>query len=140
MQKKKRISRQTVRNADHTRAGFSLLEVIVALALLAGVVLTMGMNTTVSSKNVSASGSRSRAQAMVDQQISRARSWPTYSTLGDLTGARYNPVSNGLSTSTAITVDTTGNRNLTTVAVTVTGSTTRVLAVPVKRSISIAAP
>ncbi|MDQ6611326.1 MAG: prepilin-type N-terminal cleavage/methylation domain-containing protein [Gemmatimonadota bacterium] len=141
MQTKKITSRRAPgSSALPARPGFSLLEVIVALALLAGVVLTMGMNTTVSSKNVSASGSRSRAQAMVDQQISRARSWPTYSTLSDLVDTRYNPTSSGLSTTTAVTVDTVGNLNLTTVAVTVTGSNTRVLAVPVKRSISIAAP
>jgi prepilin-type N-terminal cleavage/methylation domain-containing protein len=122
------------------RAGFSLIEVIVALTILAGVVLTMAMNTTVSSRNVSSSGNRSRAQAMVDQQISRARSWPTYSTLSDLSLTKYNATATGLTTATVITVDTTSNRNITTVAVTVTGSTTRVLATPIKRSILIAAP
>lgn len=122
------------------RAGFSLIEVLVALTIMAGVVLTMAMSTIVSSRNVSSSGNRSRAQAMVDQQISRARSWPTYSTLGDLTLSQYNAYGNGLSTATVVSVDTTGNRNLTKVAVTVTGSTTRVLATPINRAISIAAP
>ncbi|MEP6779230.1 MAG: prepilin-type N-terminal cleavage/methylation domain-containing protein, partial [Gemmatimonadaceae bacterium] len=121
-------------------AGFSLIEVLVAITILAGVVLTMAMNTTTSSRNVSSSGNRSRAQAMVDQQVSRARSWPTYSTLSDLTLTKYNPAANGLTTTTTVSVDTTSNKNITTVAVTVTGNTTRVLATPIKRAISIAAP
>ena len=128
------------RFASRARGGFTLIEVLIALAILAGVVLTMAMSTTTSSRKVSASGSRSRAQALLDQQISRARSWPTYSTLNVLTGTTYNPTSNGLITSTVVSVDTTSNRNITTVAVTITGSTTKDLATPIKRSISIAAP
>ena len=133
-------SGKSLRRDAKSRAGFSLIEVLVAITILAGVVLTMAMSTIVSSRNVSSSGNRSRAQAMVDQQISRARSWPTYSTLSDLTLPQYNANGNGLATSTAVSVDTAGNLNITKVAVTVTGSSTRVLATPIKRSISIAAP
>ncbi|MEP6763735.1 MAG: prepilin-type N-terminal cleavage/methylation domain-containing protein [Gemmatimonadaceae bacterium] len=133
-------SRELSRRDAKSRAGFSLIEVLVAITIMAGVVLTMAMNTTTSSRNVTSSGNRSRAQAMVDQQVSRARSWPTYSTLGELSQTKYNPSASGLTTATTITVDSTSNRSITTVAVTVTGSTTRVLATPIKRAISIAAP
>ncbi|MEO7998111.1 MAG: prepilin-type N-terminal cleavage/methylation domain-containing protein [Gemmatimonadaceae bacterium] len=123
----------------NTRRGFSLIEVLIAVTILSGVVLTMAMNTTKSSRNVTSSGTRSRAQALLDQQIARARIWPTYSTLSQLTAARYNVASNGLTPSTVIAVDSTSGKNLTTVTVTVSGST-NVLPVAMIRSISIAAP
>lgn len=121
------------------RRGFTLIEVIVAITVLAGVVLTMSMNTTKSSRNVATSGTRSRAQALLDQQIARARIWPTYSTLSQLALAQYNVSNNGLTPTTAISIDTTSNKNLTTVTVTVTGAAS-VLPTPMSRSISIAAP
>lgn len=122
------------------REGFTLVEVLMALAILAGVVLTMAMSTTVAGRKVAASGVRSRAQAIVDQQISRARTWPTYSTLSQLTDTRYNPSGNQLVTTTAVTSDTTAGKSITTIMVTVTGSPTTVLPTPIVRSISIAAP
>ncbi|MEO7363858.1 MAG: prepilin-type N-terminal cleavage/methylation domain-containing protein [Gemmatimonadaceae bacterium] len=130
---KRRTRRQVMRR------GFTLIEVLIAITILAGVVLTMAMNTTNSSRNVATSGTRSRAQALLDQQISRARIWPTYSTLGQLTNAKYNGASNGLTPTTVITVDTTSGKNLTTVTVTVTGPAS-VLPTAMIRSISIAAP
>ena len=122
------------------RAGFSLIEIIVAVAILAGVVLTMAMSTTISARRVGASGARSRAQAIVDQQISRARTWPAYGSLSRLTATRYNPTANGLTTTTVVASDTTGGRSITTIKVTVTGSSSMILASPIVRSISIAAP
>jgi len=143
MQQKRRIGsarRSAVAPATATRSGFTLIEVLMAVTILAGVVLTMAMSTTVSARKVGASGTRSRAQAIVDQQISRARTWPTYSSLNQLTATRFNPSANGLTTSTTVESDTTGGKSITTIRVTVTGSTTTVLAAPIVRSISIAAP
>jgi len=122
------------------RRGFTLIEVLVAMVILAGVVLTMAMNTTSSAKQVATSGVRSRAQAMVDQQIARARTWPTYSTLSQLSLERYNTAQNGLTSATAVSRDTLLNKNVTTITVTVTGNSTRTLPSPIIRSISIAAP
>lgn len=130
----------TRRGARRPRQGFTLIETLIAISLLAGVVLTMAMSTTLSSKKVQASGARSRAQALVDQQISRARSWPTYSTISALSGEGFNGTANGLTSSTAVSTDTTGGKNITTVTVTVSGATTAILASPIVRSISIAAP
>lgn len=134
----RRLNGQRERNV--VRKGFTLLEVLVAMTILAGVVLTMAFSTTASAKKVATSGVRSRAQAMVDQQIARARTWPTYSTLSQLTLAKYNVAQAGLTSSTAVTRDTSSNKNLTTVTVTVTGNSARTLPLPIVRSISIAAP
>ncbi|MEP6836051.1 MAG: prepilin-type N-terminal cleavage/methylation domain-containing protein [Gemmatimonas sp.] len=137
---------RTPRHAFHqpavgqARQGFTLIEVLIALVILAGVVLTMAMNTTSSARSVATSGVRSRAQAMVDQQIARARTWPTYSTLTQLSLARYNVAQTGLASATTVTKDTLLNKNITTVTVTVTGSSPRTLPLPIVRSISIAAP
>lgn len=122
------------------RAGFTLIEILISITILAGVVLTMAMSTTVSARRVRDSGTRSRAQAIVDQQISRARTWPTYASLNQLTATRFNPTANGLTTATTVASDTAGGRSITTIKVTVTGTTSTVLASPIVRSISIAAP
>ena len=122
------------------RQGFTLIEILVAVTILAGVVLTMAMSTTSSARNVATSGVRSRAQAMVDQQIARARTWPTYATLNQLSAAKYNVAQAGLTSATSVSRDTLLNKNLTTVTVTVTGSNTRTLPSPIIRSIAIAAP
>lgn len=125
---------------DRARSGFTLIEVLIAMVILAGVVLTMAMNTTSSAKQVATSGVRSRAQAMVDQQIARARTWPTYATLRQLSLARYNAAQEGLTSATTVSVDTLANKNLTTITVTVSGSSARTLPSPIIRSIAIAAP
>ena len=126
--------------AGRRHQGFTLIEILVAMTILSGVVLTMAMNTTTSARQVATSGVRSRAQAMVDQQIARARTWPTYSTLSQLTLARYNTAQNGLTSETTVSLDTLQNKNLTTITVKVTGSSTRTLPTPIIRSIAIAAP
>jgi len=126
--------------AQSSRRGFTLIETMVAVVLLVGVVLAMGMGTTVMSKNVSDSSGRSRAQALADMQIGRARAWPTYATLSALSAANFNTAVGGLTPATAVAVDSSGGRNITRVSVTVTGGTGSGLRAPIVRSISIAAP
>ena len=128
------------RSTRRGRVGFTLIEVLVAMTILAGVVLTMAMNTTSSATKVATSGVRSRAQAMVDQQIARARTWPTYSTLSQLSLAQYNTAQTGLTPATTVSRDTLLNKNITTITVSVTGNSTRTLPTPIIRSIAIAAP
>lgn len=132
--------RLSSRGQKSSRAGFTLIEILLAITILAGVVLTMAMNTTMASRKVASSGVRSRAQAIVDQQISRARMWPTYSTLSQLSATKYNQGGTGLTSSTVVESDTTNGKSITTVKVTVTGNNTAVLPASIVRSISIAAP
>lgn len=134
-----RDTRRELAAAADTRAGFTLIEVLIAITILAGVVLTMAMNTTVSARSVASSGTRSRAQAIIDQQIARARTWPTYSTLSQLALTRYNTGQGDLTPTTVITIDSAAGKSITFVAVTVTGPTAR-LPIPLTRSIAIAAP
>jgi Tfp pilus assembly protein PilV len=132
--------RDSARDVNTPREGFTLIETMVAVVLLVGVVLTMGMGTTVMSKQVSDSSGRSRGQALADMQIGRARAWPTYATLSALSAASFNVAVGGLTPVTGVVVDTSGGRSLTRVTVTVTGGATSGLRTPIVRSISIAAP
>ena len=116
------------------RRGFSLIEVMIALVILGGVVLTMALGTTKFSASIRNSDVRNRAQSVADMQIGRARAWPTYSTLSQLSTERFNPAEDGLSSVT------TGGQSITRVTVTVSAAVTANLPVPIKRSIIIAAP
>lgn len=126
--------------ANSHRAGFTLIETLVAVVLLSGVVLAMAMGTTQASKRVSDSSGGSRAQALADVQIARARVWPTYSTLSDLSAPAYNTAIEGLTPSTNVIVDSTNGIFQTKVTVTVTGGTTSGLNIPIRRTIIVAAP
>jgi prepilin-type N-terminal cleavage/methylation domain-containing protein len=126
--------------AARPRRGISLVEVMIALVILSGVVLAMGMSTTDFSKKVTNSDVRNRAQSVADMQVGRARAWPTYSTLSQLTAARYNGTVDGLISATTVSTDTAKGMNLTKVTVTVSAVQSSLLPTPITRSISIAAP
>jgi prepilin-type N-terminal cleavage/methylation domain-containing protein len=100
-----------------TRDGFTLIEVMIALVILAGVILAMGMSTTTASRSVRDSDFKTRAQSVAELQIGRARAWPTYSTLSELTAARFNGTADGLVTATTVSRDTLNGMNITTVTV-----------------------
>ena len=122
------------------RRGISLVEVMIALVILSGVVLAMGMSTTNFSKKVSNSDVRNRAQSVADMQVGRARAWPTYRTLSQLAAAKYNGTVDGLISATSIVTDTTRGMNITKVTVTVSAVQTSLLPTPIMRTITIAAP
>jgi prepilin-type N-terminal cleavage/methylation domain-containing protein len=124
----------------HTRQGFTLIEVMIALVILAGVILAMGMSTTTVSKSVRDADFKNRAQSVAELQIGRARTWPTYSTLSELTDARYNGTADGLVTATTISRDTLNGMNTTTVTVQISAVVSSNLPTPVSRTITIAAP
>lgn len=123
-----------------SRGGFTMIEVMIALVILAGVVLVMGMSTTKLSRSVTDSDVRNRAQSVADMQIGRARAWPTYASLANLTAAKYNGSANGLITTTSVSVDTAQGKNVTLVTVSVSAVQSSLLPVPITRKISIAAP
>jgi prepilin-type N-terminal cleavage/methylation domain-containing protein len=122
------------------RTGFTLVETMIALVILAGVVLGMAMSTLTFSRGVRSSDAKSRAQAKADMQIARARAWSSYATLSSLSGPQYNVTEGGLAPTTVVTVDTTRGINITVVQVTINGTTTGVLPAPIVRKITIAAP
>lgn len=126
--------------ARRPRRGMSLVEVIVALALLVTVVLGMAMMSTKAGTGVSETGARSRAQAMADQQIALARAWSNYPTLSDLEDPAFNAESEGLTPTTTVVADTSGGVRITTVTVSVAGGPGTGLLQPVVRRITIAAP
>lgn len=123
-----------------SRAGFTLVEVVVAMALLSGVVLSMALGTSLLSRSVVGASGRSRAQALADQQIARARVWPAYGTLSQLTTATYNGAVDGFTVATAVAIDSTSRQHITRLTVTVSSTNAALLPAPVKRTISIAAP
>jgi prepilin-type N-terminal cleavage/methylation domain-containing protein len=124
----------------HARRGISLVEVMIALVILSGVVLAMGMSTTNFSKKVTNSDVRNRAQSVAEMQVGRARAWPTYSTLSQLAAAKYNGTVDGLISATSVATDTTGGINITRVSVTVSAVQASLLPTPITRTITIAAP
>lgn len=123
-----------------SRRGFTLVEVVFALTVLTGVVLALSMGTTKLRVNVSDSSVRSRAQARADLQIAMARTWPSWSTLENLSGATYNASENGINTSTVVSADTTAGKRIKRITVTVTATPTTAMPTPIKRSIAVAAP
>lgn len=133
------MSRATPPSTPRTsREGFTLIEVVIAMVILAGVVLTMAMSTAKLGRSTRASEIRNRAQAVADMQIGRARAWPSYGTLSQLTAAKYNGSADGLVTATAVSVDSAAGKNLTTVRVTVTSAVSGALTPAVVRTVSIA--
>lgn len=122
------------------RRGISLVEVMIALVILSGVVLAMGMSTTNFSRKVTNSDVRNRAQSVADMQVGRARAWPTYSTLSQLSAAKYNGNVDGLISATTVVLDTTKGMNITKVTVTVSAVQSSLLPMPITRTITVAAP
>ncbi|WP_373070687.1 prepilin-type N-terminal cleavage/methylation domain-containing protein [Gemmatimonas sp.] len=122
------------------RAGFTLIETLIAMTILAGVILTMALGTTRLQRSIGDTNLRTRAQARADVQIGFARAWPTWSTLENLTGAAYNGTRDGLVTQTTVSVDTTSRRRIKRVLVTVTAAPGGMLPAPVQRLIAVAAP
>jgi prepilin-type N-terminal cleavage/methylation domain-containing protein len=125
---------------DTGRGGFTLIEVLVAMALLVTVVVGLSMSTVVFSRTVADTSGRTRAQSIADMQINRALVWPSYGTLPLLATAPYNGTVDGFTLTTNVSVDTLGQRDRTVVQVNVSSSVPGRLLVPVRRTITIAAP
>ncbi|MCA0375209.1 MAG: prepilin-type N-terminal cleavage/methylation domain-containing protein [Gemmatimonadetes bacterium] len=130
----------TPRSRARPRRGFTLIEVMIAMVILSGVVLSIAVGTTKLQRAVGDANVRSRAFARADQVIGLARTWPAWSTLEQLAGARYNPSSDGFTSTTTVTADTTGGRRIKRLEVTVRAVPSTLMPLPVRRSISITAP
>lgn len=122
------------------RAGFTLVELLVAITLLLACVVGMGLSSMRFSSTVADTSLRARAQALADAQIAMARTWPTWATLETLTGAQYNAPLEGLVRTTGVVADTTGGRAVKRLTVTVRSVRAGALAPDVVRTITVAAP
>ena len=128
-----------------TRAGFSLVEVMVALAILTIVVTGLAGTTVTFRHQMTLGAIQAQATAVATSQISTIRATPDYQTLTTYAGLQNNYPKPGWSVTTAVNRDTSTvvscaippcpNNDLTKVAVTVTAPG---LAVPVVDSYSIA--
>jgi prepilin-type N-terminal cleavage/methylation domain-containing protein len=120
-------------------AGFTLLEVLIALLMLAVVLVMLSGSTVRAAVNQTRTTASIEAAAAADAWIARARLWPDYSTLNTLAGTVSNTPRPGMTRQTTVTqVGGPGQtRNFRRITVRITSSE---LAAPVERTISIAAP
>lgn len=124
---------------QRSRAGFTLIEVLLAVVILA--ILTLGLmsNSAKMIRGVTDDRSRTLAATAADERIARIRVWPTYATLDTFVAVESNTPLAGWTRTTTIT--RTGGSGLTndfkraTVVVTGPG-----LPVPITRSVAMAAP
>jgi type II secretion system protein I len=122
------------------QAGFTLLEVLIALVMLAIVTLALMTMNSRMLRGVTDDRTRTLAAASADARIAEVRSWPTYSTLdAEFGGTESNTPLSGLTrTTTIVRTGGTGQTNdYKRVTVRITGSG---LKAAVDRTITIAAP
>lgn len=128
-----------MRHAPADREGFTLVEVMIAVIILGGIVLAMGASASKYLSVATRNRQRVQASAAAEAQIALVRVSPVYdsitvkfdSTKSNTPAPGYTRVTSVVRTGAGTTSD------LTKVTVTITGP---LLATPVKRSISIAAP
>lgn len=128
-----------MRHGPADREGFTLVEVMIAVIILGGIVLAMGASASKYLSVATRNRQRVQASAAAEAQIALVRVSPVYdsitvkfdSTKSNTPAPGYTRVTSVVRTGAGTTSD------LTKVTVTITGP---LLATPVKRSISIAAP
>ena len=122
--------------------GMTLIEIIIALSILAVVVLGMGQFAFNFSRTERQSEARTIAVFLADQRLSEIRSSPNYSGIDSIYGAAEPTISGFTGYARTTTIVHTGGplpqtNDYKTVTVTVTAPT---LASPVKKTIVVAAP
>jgi prepilin-type N-terminal cleavage/methylation domain-containing protein len=128
-----------MRHVRSNRDGFTLIEVMIAIFILGSIVLTMASSATRYLSVATKQRQRVQANAAAEAQIALVRVSPSYdsltvrfdSTKNNTPATGYTRVTDVVRTGAGTTAD------ITKVTVTITGP---LLATPVKRSISIAAP
>ncbi len=127
-----------MRRPSSTR-GFTLIEVMIALVILTGIVLSIGQGTARYLSTITRSRIRIQSAAVADAQIAAMRVAPDYATLTATFGGTLNgvPFVNYSRVTTAVRTGAGTTADRTRVIVTVTGPQ---LATPVVRYTTIAAP
>lgn len=129
-----------MKRARPGRRGFTLIETMIAMVILSGVVLSISVGTTRLNRAVGDANVRSQAFARADMLVGMARTWPDWNTLETLAGASFNSTRDGFTSTTTVTADTTNRRRIKRVEVVVRATQTHLMPLPVRRTISIAAP
>jgi prepilin-type N-terminal cleavage/methylation domain-containing protein len=120
------------------RAGFTLIEVVIALVILGLVVLAMSSSAGTLIRAASDDRRDTQAAASADERITKARQWPDYASLDTLDRVEANTPQAGWTRTTDVThVTGSGNTDYKRITVTVSGNG---LAHPVTRTITLAAP
>lgn len=119
--------------------GFTLIEVMIALVILSGIVLSIGAGTGRYLSSITRSRIRIQAAAVADAQIASVRVYPDYATLVATFGGTVNgtPFAGYSRVTQLVRTGAGTNADRTRVKVTVTGAQ---LATPVIRYTTIAAP
>ncbi|MDZ4674985.1 MAG: prepilin-type N-terminal cleavage/methylation domain-containing protein [Gemmatimonadota bacterium] len=122
-----------------SRAGFTLIEVVIAVTILGIVALGLMSATARLTRGVTDDRVRTAAAASADAQIALVRSWPVYATLdATYAGTLSNTPLPGLSRATTVVrtggVGQTNDYKRVTVQVSGTG-----LATPIRRTVTVAA-
>ena len=127
-----------MRRPSSTR-GFTLIEVMIALVILTGIVLSIGQGTARYLSTITRSRIRIQAATVADAQIAAMRVAPDYATLTATFGGTLNgvPFVNYSRVTVAVRTGAGTTADRTRVIVTVTGPQ---LATPVVRYTTIAAP
>lgn len=123
----------------HSRSGFTMIEVVIALAILAVVVLGLSGSAGTLIKAAGADRRDTQASAAVTARITKVRQWPDYASLDSFARVETDVPLPGWSRTTTVTlVGGTGKTNdYKRVTVTVAGPG---LSQPVTRTITQAAP
>jgi type II secretion system protein I len=121
-------------------AGFTLIEVLLAVVMLAILTLALMSNSAKMIRGVTDDRTRTLAATSADERIARIRVWPTYTTLeATFVAVESNtPLTGWTRTTTMTRTGTSGGVNdykRATVVVTGPG-----LPVPISRSVALAAP
>ena len=119
------------------RAGFTLIEVVIALVILGLVVLAMSSSAGTLIRAAGNDRRDTQAAASADERITKARQWPDYSSLDSLDRVEANTPQTGWTRTTDVTHVTAGSTDFKRITVTVSGAD---LAQPVTRTITLAAP
>ncbi|NOT07948.1 MAG: prepilin-type N-terminal cleavage/methylation domain-containing protein [Gemmatimonadales bacterium] len=121
-------------------AGFTLIEVIIAVVMLAILTLSLMKNNATMIRAVTDDRARTQAMAAADERLARVRVWPTYATLeATFAGTENNTPFAGWSRVTTIVrtggVNQVNDYKRITISVTGPG-----LAAAINRTVTLAAP
>jgi type II secretion system protein I len=123
----------------HAESGFTLIEVLIALVMLALLSMALMSNSAKMIRSVTDDRARTIATASADERIARARVWPNYATLDNLAGTESNtPQTAWTRTTTVVRTGGSGQANdYKRVTVVVNGPG---LPAAISRTITVAAP